>query len=366
MFSQYVLILIWIGAMALIGATGTFKRVELVCGYEEYRYAGLFVFILFVPIILMATFRGYFADTSAYIISYLSMPTSISQAGTYLASVTKDKGFTILSILIKSLVGKNYVPYLMIIAFLQGISLIVFFRKYSSDSIFSIFLFIASTDYISWMFNGMRQFTAVTIILFATPFILKKKYIPAILLILLASTMHQSALIMIPFIFITQGDSWNKKTITFIVAALLAVAFVDQFTSLLDETLSTTQYVNVVSDYTSWNDDGTNPFRVAVYSLPALLSFIGRKRIQAEGNVLINFCANMSIISMGIYLVSMVTSGIFIGRLPIYCSLFGYILLPWEIENLFTPESRKIMKASTVVAYLLFYYYQMHVTSGLF
>jgi transmembrane protein EpsG len=351
--------------MAVIGGTGRFTRVELVNGCEECRYSRIFVFIAFVPIILMAAFRGYFADTSAYIINYQGLPTSISQAGTYLASVTKDKGFTIFSILIKILVGNNYVPYLMIIAFLQGISLIVFFRKYSSDFIFSVFLFIASTDYISWMYNGIRQFTAVTIILFATPFILKKKFIPAILIILFASTIHQSALIMILLIFIAQGEAWNKKTIAFIVAALLAVAFVGQFTSLLDEVLSTTQYVNVVSDYTSWNDDGTNPLRVAVYSVPALLSFIGRKRIQCEGNALINLCANMSIISMGIYLVSMVTSGIFIGRLPIYCSLFGYVLLPWEIENLFSPASQKIMKAYTVLAYLVFYYYQMHVTSGL-
>jgi transmembrane protein EpsG len=307
----------------------------------------------------MAANRGTIGDTWNYIIGYQFVPSSIFHAASYISAVTKDKGFTILAILIKTIVGKNYIWYLMTLASLQGISLIIFFRKYSPDCLLSIFLFVASTDYISWMFNGIRQFTAVTIILFATPFMLKKKYIPAILIILLASTMHQSALLMIPFMFIAQGEVWNKKTIFFIGCSLLAIVFVGRFTNLLDKALSTTQYVNVVSDYTAWNDDGTNPLRVLIYSVPALLAFLGRRRIQSEESVLINFCANMSIISMGIYLVSMVTSGVFIGRIPIYCSLYGYILLPWEIENCFTKESGKIMMSMLIVLYVLFYGYQL-------
>ena len=108
------------------------------------------------------------------------------------------------------------------------------FRKYSEDYWFSIFLFVASTDYISWTFNGIRQFTAVVIAYAATPFILKKKYIPSILLILLASTMHQSVLLMIPIIFIIQGKAWNKKTVVCILACLTALLFVDQFTNIMD------------------------------------------------------------------------------------------------------------------------------------
>jgi transmembrane protein EpsG len=347
--------------MTVIGGTGKFTKVEPVCEHEEYRYSGVFACIVFAPIIWMTTYRGYFGDTGAYILGYQSVPSSIFQAGSYLASVTKDKGFSVLTLLIKSIVGNNDILYLMILALLQGISLIIFFRKYSPNYILSIFLFVASTDYLSWMFNGIRQFMAVTIILFATPLILKKKYIPAILIILLASTMHQSALIMIPFIFIAQGEAWNQKTIIFIGLSLLAIVFVGQFTNFLDDALSITQYANVVSDYTSFNDNGTNPLRVLVYSVPALLAFVGRKEIQSEGSALINFCANMSIISMGMYLVSMFTSGIFIGRLPIYCSLYGYILLPWEIDNFFTEESKKIMMRMLIALYILFYVHQLKI-----
>ncbi len=359
MISKYVLVIFWIGFMWIVDKFFYMKRTELVCGKEEKRYTWAFAIVAFIPIIWIAGHRGWVADTGLYITNYRNMPTALTEIPSYIASVSKDKGFSVLSVVLKIFLGADYVPYLMALAIFQGISIIVFFRKYSSNYLLSIFLFIASTDYLSWMFNGIRQFMAVTIILFAMPLILEKKYFRVLLIILLASTMHQSVLLMIPFVFIAQGEVWNKKTVTFIMAALLAILFVGKFTNLLDDALSTTQYVNVVSDYTSWNDDGTNPLRVAVYSIPALLALLGKERIKEENDPVINLSANMSIISMGLYLISMVTSGIFIGRLPIYCSLFGYILLPWEIENIFAIESRNIVYFGTIVAYLVFYYYSI-------
>ena len=68
----------------------------------------------------------------------------------------------------------------------------------------------------------MRQFLSVCITTVAIAFSTKKKYIIAIALILLASTIHASALIMLPGIFIIQGKAWNKKTIL----ALLAYFYV--------------------------------------------------------------------------------------------------------------------------------------------
>jgi transmembrane protein EpsG len=364
--NQYISILLWLGFIALLINQRDFTRLETVCGKEEYRYSWIFALIVFAPIVWMAGHRGWFADTTAYIMGYLSTPQSLTGIAAYLASVKKDKGFYVLSLLLKCIFGSDYVSYLTALAVFQGISIVVFYRKYSTHYVLSIFLFIASTDYISWMFNGLRQFMAVTIILFAVPFMLEKKYVQAILIILLASTMHQSALIMIPFVFIAQGEVWNKKTVAFIALALLAVVYVDSFTDILEDTLSTTQYSTVVSDYTLGGDDGTNPLRVALYSVPAILALVGRQRIIEEDNKIINFSANMSIISMGLYIVSMVTSGIYIGRLPIYCSLFGYILLPWELDNLFMENSKQITKIAAIVAYLVFYYYQMHTSWGMF
>lgn len=366
MFNQYIFILVWIGLMAVVAYQMNLKRTELVCGEWVQRYPWWFALVVFVPIIWMASNRGYFADTTVYISNFQNMPDTLSQLSSYVSGIEKDKGFTALSIMIKSLISNDKDVYLMVLAIFQGISLVTTFRKYSSNYVMSIFLFVASADYISWMFNGLRQFMAVTIIFLATPLMLKKKYIPLLAVVLLASTMHQSALLMIPFILIAQGKAWNKRTMFFILLIVLSAAFVGQFTNLLDSALESTQYVNVVSDYTSAGDDGTNPFRVLVYSVPAILSFIGRRHISESNNKLINFCTNMSIISAGLYFISMFTSGIFLGRLPIYVSLYGYILLPWLVKHLFHDEPQKVVYMAMVIGYLAYYYMQMHMTWGLF
>lgn len=233
------------------------------------------------------------------------------------------------------------------------------YRKYSSRYLVSFFLFIASTDYISWMFNGIRQFLAVTITFIGIKFILDKKYAKAIILILIASLMHQSALVVIPFVFIAQGKAWNKKTLLFMIVVIIAVAGIGQFTNVLDSMLAETQYKNVVSDWQSWNDDGTNALRVLVYAVPSILALIGLRFIRNEDDKVINLCTNMSIVSVGFYIVSMFTSGIFIGRLPIYFSLYSYILLPWEIDHMFTKRSARLVYTVMVIGYLGFYLYSM-------
>lgn len=360
--SEHIFFLIWIGILAFITSSGAFKRTELVCGKVEERFDLGFALIVFIPIIWAAGHRGWFADTSMYIQRFQDMPNSLDAIPQYLETAVKDKGFYAISIVIKSLLTTDYEVYLTIFAAFQAVALVFVFRKYSSNYLLSVFLFIASTDCVSWMYNGLRQFLAVTLIFMATPLMLKKKYIPLLGVILLASTLHQSALIMIPFVLIAQGKAWNKRTLIFIIAALLAVVFVGQFTTFLDDALVNTQYTNVVSE--SVGDDGTNPLRVAVYCVPAVLSFIWRRKIWNHDDQLINFCTNMSIISAGLYLVSMVAGGIFFGRLPIYVSLYGYILLPWEIEHLFPEEMRELARYGTVICYLIFYYVQMHLTWG--
>lgn len=364
--SEYILVLIWLGVAAFISSTLGQQSAVNICGKYEKRYSLIWAFIVMLPVIWWAGHRGYVADTPVYVEQFKSMPNDISEFPKYIDSVSKDKGFFGFSALIRIFITRDSVVYLTILALIQGGILVWVYRKYSTNYVISIFLFVASTDYISWMYNGIRQFTAVTITFLGFGLILKKKYVASVLLILLASMFHQSALLVLPFVFLAQGKAWNKRTVFVILAMLVAVAGAGSFTGALDEMLVDTQYKNVVTDWTTSNDDGTNILRVLVYAVPAILSFVGRKTIQKEENPVINLCTNMSIISAGFYLLSAFTSGIFIGRIPIYFSLYGYILLPWELDHLFSEENSKLIKICMVVAYLVFYYYNMHITWGLF
>lgn len=364
--NQYYTILLWLMALGFLSASISSQHTEIVCGQRQKRYNYIWAILILLPLIWMVANRtDTFGDTIVYRQNFQLMPDTIAGIPAYLASVTKDKGFRVLSCLIKVIVGNQDKLYFAILAIIQGGAVIFVYRKYSPAFWISTFLFFASSDYVAWMYNGIRQFTAATIIFAGTKLIYEKRFFSAIVLILFASTMHQSALIMIPIIFIVQGKAFNFRTIIAFLLMLLAIVFVDRFTGILSTVLEDTQYTNVVSDYVAIKDDGTNPLRVLVYSVPAILSFIFRRRVEHAGNSFMNMCVNMAVITMGIYAVSMVTSGIFLGRLPIYTSLYGYILLPWLINEVFEEKSQKIVYIGMIIAYLIFYYYQMHLTWGL-
>ena len=357
--SNYYLILVWVAVAWMIGLCTKVQRTEYVCGEKVQRYYPLWAFLIYLPLVIWSGFRGYVGDTGAYMEMFREIPSGLRNIPSYMDTIEKDKGFYLFSAVIKDLIGDNVNVYFIILALIQVALLIKVYRKYSSNYIVTFFLFIASTDYISWMFNGIRQFTAVTITFFAFEYILKKKYVPAVLTVLFAALFHGSALLVLPFIFIAQGQAWNKKTILFIIAVIVAVMFIGKFTDILDTLLAETQYKNVVSDWQDFQDDGTNIIRVLVYAIPSILSLVGLRFIKYADDPVINLCTNMSIASVGFYVVSMFTSGIFIGRLPIYFSLYSYILLPWEIEHMFSEKSVKLVYLAMIAGYLGFYLYSI-------
>lgn len=363
--SNYFLILIWCLFVWVLSKMTNMQRTENINGKIEYRYAPMWAFLMFLPLIIWTGWRGQVGDTYAYMQAFSNMPESFGEIADYLKGVNKDKGFYGFSAVIKCVVGNYENVYFLVIAFIQCYFLIKFYRKYSTNFVVSFFLFIVSADYISWMFNGMRQFTAVSITLFAFKFILKRRYIPAIITVLIASSIHQSALLLIPFIFVVQGKAWNKKTLLFIFGVIIAVTFVGEFTGVLDAMLEETQYSGALFSTELAGDDGTNVFRVIVYAVPTILSLIGLKYIKEANNPVINICVNMSIVSVGFYVISIFTSGILLGRLPVYFSLYNYILLPWEIENMFTKDSSRVLYLVMIVAYLGFYFMHIKLVWGL-
>ncbi len=360
--TNYWWLIIWIIGGGVLLLMFRVKRTETVMGREEERWKWLPAILLMLPFIIWAGFRDKVGDTGYYRLVYQNMPTQISAWGSFLRTVNKDWGFSVLSLAIKAVFRENSIAYFLIIAVFQGFALIHVFRKHSSDYWFSIFLFVASTDYISWMMNGMRQFTAVALIFAFTDWLVEKKNIRMIGIILLASTLHASALIMIPIMFIIQRKAWNFLTFVTIGATVATLFFVDRLTGVFRNVLSDTQYSNIVNEWEEWGDNGTNPIRVLVYSIPVIIAIFGNRYIKEKDNPMVNLCVNAGVISTSIYVISMVTSGIFIGRLPIYVSMYATcILLPWEIDHIFTERSAKIIKAIAVVAYIGFFYYQMHI-----
>lgn len=359
--------LIWIFLFGAISLVFISRREEIVLGKPKMRWGKLSAALLALPYAIWGGWRtNAMGDTTMYRLLFDQMPTGFENFGAYLASRPKDKGYVVFEYLIKTLVSENSVVLFLIIAVIQIYLLVRVYRKYSENYWLSMFLFVASADYLGWVHNGMRQFIAVTIIFAALPLLLRKQYIGMVLVVLFASLFHTSALVFLPFIFVVNGNAWNFRTMLFLVGIVVSVYFLDVVTGFISTALEDTVYEqDAVLMIQTVEDDGTNILRVLFYSMPAIFSLVFRKRIEAADDPMINLCVNLSVVSAGFYLFSFFISGILVGRIPIYFSLANYILIPWLIQELFVPDSALVIEGGLIAVYSFYYYYQVGHTWGL-
>ena len=361
----HLLPLVWLIAIGWLLSKMPLKH-EYVCGQKKQNWYVSNAILLVLPLILWAGFRGYIGDTYAYQRHFLEAPATISALRSSLSADTKDPGFEVLITLFKVLGVTDYRIFFLIVAAFQMLSIALVFRKYSSNYWMSVFLFVVSTDYISWMFNGMRQFIAVTIIFAATGLLLKRRYLVFAAVVILASQIHGSAILMLPLAFLMTGSALNWRMILMIIGVAAVVPFIDNLIPMANDLLVDTQYSTTMTDEIWSTDDGTNPIRVLVYSVPALVALFGRKYIIRANDRVMNLCVNASMITMALYLVSMVTSGIYVGRLPIYTTFYGYMSLPWIIDIVFEKLTARFIKVMMIICFLGFFYIQMHSIWGYF
>lgn len=359
---NYWWLLIWPFLFRILGFLWNMQREEDVDGKQCVRWKPLPACLLAAPYVIWAGWRQTFGDTEQYRGTFLSMPSELSQIRSYMEGVEKAHGFRLIELLFKCLVSKSDIAFFVFIAAIQMGCLVYIYRKYSTNYWLSIFFFVASTDYLSWMHNGIRQFLAATIIFLCIPLVAKRKYLMAIAIILVAAMIHSSALLVVPFVLVINGKSWNIRTLAFGVAVFVAVVYADYITGFLATFLEDTAYEGDIIFLTS--NDGTNILRALFYSVPAVLTLFFRPYVDEANDPLINVCANLSIITTGFYIFSVYTSGILMGAIPIYFSLSNYILIPWLIQNVFDRDSVFFVEILFIAVYIVFFYFQCGPTWG--
>ena len=317
----------------------------------------VFAFLTFALLIFFVGQRSFISDTAIYQGIYDKLNPDLNQIWQILTSDEKGRLYTVLQILFKHFTNGSYNDWFTFVAIWQSISVILLLYKHSINYTFSVYLFLVSGTTI-WMINGIRQYLAVTFILYFVDDIIKRKTIRFIIVIIIAWMIHSSAIFWIPVYFIVNYEPWSKKYI--ILSTILIIAlYVFSTTSLIDDT---------EFGYLRGDDFkvGVNPFRVIVMAMPSIIAFWKRKQIQDKLTPFLQICVNLSVITTGCYLVGMFTSGI-IGRLPIYFQIFNYVLLPWLLKEAYDEDMSKTMILIAIVMYFIFFYYEMVITgSGLY
>ena len=314
-----------------------------------------YAIVVFGYFIFWIGMRKHIADTSVYIESFNRLSSNFDVAWASIDWDNKGPGWQIFNVIFKCFISDNYTWWLMTIAIISGVCIMVVLRKYYCDFFFSSFLFMTLLTYI-WMMNGMRQFVCVAVLFLCCNWIKSGKIVRFFLAVLLMSTFHMTALLMIPIYFVARCKPWDKKIGLFIIGIILICIFAEPFFKGVDSALSGTAYAGATGQFEE--DDGVNPLRVLFYAIPPVIAFIFKQKLELyyEKNPIIPICVNMSLITAALYLVGVFTSGILIGRLPIYSEVYDLILIPYLLHCCFEKDTRKIVTIVYSLVLLLFFY----------
>lgn len=316
--------------------------------------------VAFLAIIVLTGVRGHVADTTAYINAFQMETRSLSDIPALFADFTKVKGplWIALQIFVKNYIYDDVTVMLMLVAAFQGFAVAKIFSRYSDYFTFSSYLFMAGYSFF-WMFNGTRQFTAVCIILLASKYLFNQQTKFFVFWVLVATSFHSTAILCIIACFIVQGQPFNKKIIWSIIIALLCIVFLEQFTGIIDSALEDTNYNTLEAGNES--EGGMNPLVTLMNAVPLILVWWRRKFLfTIDRPKYIDVIINLSCFNIGICLIANFTSGITFGRLPIYFTIYNYILLPWIIEKCFFGIDRTIIKFCCIIFYFAYFLYQSY------
>ena len=301
--------------------------------------------------------RGTGGDTAAYIRSYrYYTDTGLWKALTMVFSFQDESLFEGLAILTKTVFGSSYVPFLFIVAAISGFGMSHVLYKKSEAFFTSMILFVLWGNW-SWMINGIRQFLAAVLAFMCISLIEDKKAIRYMICILLLSRIHFSVIMMIPLYFFVKAEPWKKETALLILVVIAAVLFTNRFLGALDTIMEGTEYEGYLTGEYFTNNSGSNPIRTLVFAVPTVIAYANRKEIEKKAPQLIKICVNMSIVCVCVSTIANVTSGIYIGRLPIYFSLYNLILLPWMYIHILNDRKRNIA-SGTMVLYSAYYVFE--------
>ena len=328
--------------------------------YYNYKKRTSFYYslITILPLVLWAGFRPDVEDTHNYRNGFNQLEASFGFIKTILHSDGKGKGFGIFEVLLKMVIGNNDVLFFIIVSgIIVGIVSYVY-RRTSVDYSMAMFLYFASSMFYSWNFNGLRQGLAMSLTFLASYRLFERKYIRFAILVFLAFSVHASAIVFLIALFVYDSPPWSRRVMITVLGFAFVLMFLEQFTGILENVLEDTNYAGIVN--TIENGTGVKFLRVLVNSIPLIIAIISYKDVNDEGDVVVNYSVNMAFLGVAFYVVAMFTSGLIVGRLPAFFTLWNFVLLSWEIDRMFDKKGFKVLMEIVMVGfYIAFNVYSM-------
>jgi transmembrane protein EpsG len=314
---------------------------------KPYKF---YLILVIICLVSVAGFQKNIGDTYFYMHSF-----KITEFTWEQIDFLGDFGFNIYQLLLQR-VSRD--PQILIFntALITNLLIVIVLYKYSRMFELAVYVYIASGMFTTSM-NGIRQFLAAAIVFCSTKYLLNGNFKKYALVILLAATVHKSALVLLPIYFVVRREAWTKVTFILLTLSIFIVIGFNTFSGMLFSALDNTQY----GHYSDFTEGGANKLRIVVIAIPVLIAFLGReklKRLWPESDYIVN----MSIIS--VFFIIIASQNWIFARFNIYFGLYSLILISW-IVKLFRENNQRLIYFGIIVFYFIYFYFEHVISFGL-
>ncbi|QWG46065.1 EpsG family protein [Bacillus mycoides] len=343
------MIILWMNLFIvfILAFFARYSAIPVTTGFVMLKPSRLLILMATTSLVLVSGLRNNIGDTYFYMHAY-----KVTDFNWENVQDSKNIGFSILQMILQMYTSDPQV-LIFVTALITNILIVAVLYKYSRMIDLSLYVYIASGMYLVSM-NGVRQYLTAAIIFAATKYILDGNWKKYFLIVLFASTFHQSALVLIPIYFVVRRKAWSTITFILLFLAVLIVIGFNQFAEIFFATIGDTQY----GHYKDFQEGGANVLRVAVDATPLILAFIGRHKLR-ELFPQSDYIVNMSLLGLVFMIIS--TQNWIFARFSIYFGLYQLILISWVVK-LFTDKDQKFIYYAVLVCYFIYFVYEHVIT----
>lgn len=323
------------------------KKSRLKIEQTDKLIANFSFIILFAVSGLRASEIG--TDTSNYIVGFQMI--SRCDYPDFFNAVRWEKGYVLFNKL-ASLISTNEQFIILATSFVIIFLTIQYLYKYSSNIVISIYLFITLYYYFV-SFNAIRQFMAIGIFSLAIKYIYERKIVKYLLIVIVSSLFHQTALLYIPLYFI-YGFRLNWKNISIIILSSFIIIWAfDYYFSII---------LNIFPDYQLYA--GTKFFEgsgilTTLISASILLYGIYVK-LTTRTDIEFDFLFFIMIIT---FIISFLSTNISLfNRLVYNYSFFSIIFIPKTLSLIRIKENKVILYLPVLI--IPFAYFLIRLIEG--
>lgn len=221
-------------------------------------------------------------------------------------------------------------------------------KKYSSDYSFAcLLLFITGTLYNT--FNGIQQYLAAAILLYAFDTAYNKRLKKYLLIVLVCTLIHSASIFLLIFYPLAKEKTGSLKMwaydIVFLIGGMLFYRAVPQI-ALKYNIL--TEYVDILNG----GHHGVQSITILVNMVPAILAILCKKYMIKD--TVTQAFANITILHAAIYLLASVD--VYIARLAIFTAPMSLIFLTRTTRYI---KNSSVLKYMAIILYTVVCYLQL-------